>query len=62
MIDEGKYGTRDPRGNWKPFARVEYPPVFIWPLQPLGILKWFCGNPGYLLPWNFIYAAISVVL
>jgi sterol desaturase/sphingolipid hydroxylase (fatty acid hydroxylase superfamily) len=62
MIDEGKYGTRDPRGNWKPFARVVYPPVFVWPIQPLGILKWFFGNPGYLLPWNLIYAVIAVLV
>lgn len=59
MTDDGKHGTRDKRGNWKPFAAVEYPPVFRWPVQPLGILKWLSGCPGYLLPWNLFYAAVA---
>jgi sterol desaturase/sphingolipid hydroxylase (fatty acid hydroxylase superfamily) len=61
MMDDGKYGARDKRGNWKPFARVEYPRVFTWPVQPLGVIKWLLGSPGHILPWNLLYAAIAVV-
>lgn len=61
MIEEGTYGARDARGNWKPLARVEYPPVFVWPVQPLGILKWLFGWPGHILPWNLFYAAVAAV-
>jgi sterol desaturase/sphingolipid hydroxylase (fatty acid hydroxylase superfamily) len=59
MIDDSAYGTRDKRGNWKPSALVEYPPVFAWPVRPSGVWKWLLGVPGYLLPWNVLYAAIA---
>jgi sterol desaturase/sphingolipid hydroxylase (fatty acid hydroxylase superfamily) len=58
-MDDGKHGLRDKRGNWKPFMRVEYPPVFVWPVQPRGILKWLFGCPGHILPWNLLYAALA---
>ena len=45
-MDEARYGKRDKRGNWKPFKRVEYPPLFIWPAQPLAFLKWLFGYPA----------------
>jgi sterol desaturase/sphingolipid hydroxylase (fatty acid hydroxylase superfamily) len=60
-MNDAKHGTRDQRGNWKPSARVEYPPVFVWPVQPGGIFKWLFGAPGYLLPWNLLYAALAVI-
>jgi hypothetical protein len=61
-MDDALYGQRDKRGNWKPFKRVEYPAVFVWPAQPIGILKWLFSYPGYLLPWNLLYAAIAVAV
>jgi len=60
-MDEALHGTRDPRGNWKPLRRIAYPAVFVWPLQPGGMLRWLFGWSGYLLPWNLFYAAIAVV-
>ena len=51
---------RDKRGDWKPFKAIEYPPVFVWPAQPLAFLKWLFGYPGYILPWNLLYAALAV--
>jgi hypothetical protein len=59
-MDDAAYGQRDRRGDWKPFKRVEYPAVFVWPLRPLAILRWLFGYPSYLLPWNLLYGAIAV--
>jgi hypothetical protein len=61
-MDDALYGQRDKRGNWKPFKRVEYPGVFIWPAQPRGILKWLFSYPSYILPWNLLYAFTAVVV
>ncbi len=61
-MDDARYGQRDKRGHWKPFKLVHYPPVFVWPAQPLGILKWLFGYPSYLLPWNLLYAAIAAAV
>ena len=52
---------RDKRGDWRPPELLQMPPVFVWPLQPTGFLKWLFGYPGYLWPWNSLYA-ISAVL
>jgi hypothetical protein len=61
-MDDALYGQRDKRGNWKPFKRVRYPTVFVWPLRPLGILQWLFSYPSYILPWNLLYAAIAVAV
>jgi sterol desaturase/sphingolipid hydroxylase (fatty acid hydroxylase superfamily) len=59
-MDDALYGQRDRRGHWKPFNLVQYPPVFVWPVQPLGIVRWLFGYPSYVLPWNAFYAAVAV--
>ena len=59
-MDDALYGQRDRRGHWKPFNLVKYPPVFVWPVRPLGIVKWLFGYPSYVLPWNAFYAAVAV--
>ncbi|MDL2409386.1 sterol desaturase family protein [Rhizobium calliandrae] len=61
-MDDTLYGSRDERGDWKPTKLLKYPPVFIWPAKPIAFLKWFFGYPGYLLPWNVLYAAIATLL
>jgi hypothetical protein len=61
-MDDALYGTRNKRGDWKPKALSEYPPVFVWPARPAAFLKWVFGYPGYLFPWNVIYAAISFLI
>jgi sterol desaturase/sphingolipid hydroxylase (fatty acid hydroxylase superfamily) len=58
-MDDSSYGKRDKRGNWTPFERIEYPPVFVWPPRPLGFLKWLFGVSGYILPWNLFFAAVA---
>lgn len=61
-MDDLAYGKRDKRGNWTPFKRIEYPPVFVWPVKPVKFLKWLFGYPGYLLPWNFLYAGGALAI
>jgi hypothetical protein len=61
-MDDALYGTRDERGDWKPLKLIQYPPVFVWPVQPAKFATWFLGYPGYILPWNLFYAAAGAVL
>ena len=61
-MDDKAYGARDSRGFWRPFKNIEYPPVFVWPGEPRGFLKWLFGYPGYLYPWNGFYAALTVLV
>lgn len=62
MIDDLEYGKRDRRGNWEPNDRVSYGPFFSWPPRLKVLLKWFFGFPGYLFPWNVIYAVGAVLI
>ena len=61
-MDDREYGSFDKRGHWLPFKRVKYPPLFTWPAKPLALVKWIFGYPGYILPWNVIYALVAVVV
>jgi hypothetical protein len=47
-MDDSKYGKEDKRGYWKPDDLIQYPRVFVWPPQLLGVAKWL---PKYLFPW-----------
>src|SRR5262245_34978650 len=60
-VDDALYGTRDKRGDWKPSKLIQYPPVFVWPAQPMKFVKWLFGYPGFILPWNLLYAAVGVL-
>jgi sterol desaturase/sphingolipid hydroxylase (fatty acid hydroxylase superfamily) len=62
MIDELLYGVRDRRGDWKPNERIEYPPVFVWPVQPVRFVKWLFGFPGYILPYKVFYMLMGIAL
>lgn len=61
MSDAASLGRRDRRGDWHPDALITPPPLFAWPPQPVRLVKWFFGFPGYLLPYNALWAVISVV-
>ena len=61
-MDDLKYGKRDKRGNWEPFERVHNAPIFIPPFNPLAVVKWLFGYPGYILPWNLFYALVAVAV
>jgi sterol desaturase/sphingolipid hydroxylase (fatty acid hydroxylase superfamily) len=61
-MDDTLFGKRDKRGDWKPDELLVYPPVFVWPVQPIRFLKWLFGYPGYILPWNLAYGTIALLL
>ena len=61
-MDDALYGERNKRGIWKPLNPIVYPPAFVWPAQPVNFLKWLFGYPGFILPWNMVYVALSIVL
>lgn len=42
-VDDALRGQRGRRGQWVRFRRVDYPAVFTWPVQPLGIVRWLPG-------------------
>ena len=54
-------GKRDKRGDWRPRVPLHLAPLFDWPTQPMAIVKWLFGYPGYFLPWGVIYMAFPVV-
>lgn len=60
-MDDAPHGRRDKRGDWRPSRLLAHPPVFVWPAQPLALLKWLFGYPGYILPWNLFHAAVGIV-
>ena len=61
-MDEMNFGSRDARGNWSPKKPIDYGPAFAWPPQPGAVLKWFFAFPGYLLPWNLLYAIAAICI
>jgi len=54
-------GKRNKRGDWRPEVPLHLAPLFAWPTQPVAILKWLFGYPGYFLPWGVIYMVFPVV-
>jgi sterol desaturase/sphingolipid hydroxylase (fatty acid hydroxylase superfamily) len=61
MMFDAALHLRDTRNDWRPREPLHQPPVFVWPPQPLGFIKWVFGYPGYFLPWNVLYLAIAFV-
>lgn len=61
-MDDSAYGSRNRRGDFKPTEPLRYPPVFVWPPQPRKFLRWLFGFPGYIWPWNLLYAAIGLAI
>ncbi len=75
MTDKAKHGgttdiateadslgsNRDTNGYWQPPQAITSPALFTWPPQPLGVLKWIFGFPGYLWPWTTLYGLIAVI-
>ncbi len=57
-MDDLKYGKRDKRGDWRPDALLETPPLFVFPPRPLAFLKWL---PHYFLPWNAVFILSALV-
>lgn len=61
-MDDLKFGTRDARGHYSPNKVITYPPVFVWPLQPLAALRWVFAWPGYFLLWNAVYLIVGTIV
>jgi sterol desaturase/sphingolipid hydroxylase (fatty acid hydroxylase superfamily) len=57
---DAAHGTRNAKGDWAPNELIEYPKVFVWPPKPAGFAKWLFGWPGYLWPWNLLYALVAL--
>jgi hypothetical protein len=58
-LDDRSLGQEDARGHWAPNKPITYMPVFEWPSNPQRLAKCLFGFPGYLLPWNLIYAVLA---
>jgi sterol desaturase/sphingolipid hydroxylase (fatty acid hydroxylase superfamily) len=61
-MDETGAAARTTRGPWVPTRPIEYAPLFVWPPQPRRLLRWFAGVPGYVLPFNALYATVAVAV
>lgn len=61
MADAIELSNRESNSDWQPPDFAHTPPVFAWPLRPFALVKWLLGYPGYILPWNLLYAAIAVL-
>ena len=60
ILKDEDYGTRDKRGNWKPFGKVPINPPYIVPFQPIKFIKHFFAFPGLIFPWQAIFALITI--
>jgi len=56
-----EFGFPRAKGEWRPPYPVQYAPIFVWPPQPLAVLKWLLGYPGFLWPWNSVYLLVTLV-
>jgi sterol desaturase/sphingolipid hydroxylase (fatty acid hydroxylase superfamily) len=56
-MDELAHGTRNKRGDWAPKESAQTAPLFVFPPQPLDLLKWL---PHYFLPYNLLFALSAV--
>jgi len=60
-MDDSKFGIRNKRGDWKPFEKVQIRPPYIIPPQPIKFFKFLFGWNGYVFPWQFLWAFITVI-
>jgi len=60
-MDDNKFGTRNQRGDWKPFGGNIVLPRYIIPPQPLKFIRWLFGWNGYIFPWQFLWGLIAVL-
>lgn len=58
-MDDLKDGTRDKRGDWRPNEALQTAPLFVFPPQPIALLKWL---PSYFLPWNAAIMGITALV
>jgi len=51
-MDDLQFGKRNKRGDWAPNEPAATAPLFVFPPQPLRLLKWL---PHYFLPYNALF-------
>ena len=51
--------NRDKRGYWKPVEKIEYQPIFKWPIDLKKYFKFFFFIPGFFIPWNALYFLLA---
>lgn len=56
-MDDLQFGTRNKRGDWSPGQPAQTAPLFVFPPQPLKLLKWL---PHYFLPYNLLWFASAL--
>ena len=61
-MDDSKFGIRNKRGDWKPHGKIQSNPRYIIPFEPIKLFKYIFGWNGYIFPWAFLWALITVVL
>lgn len=54
------FGTTDANGHWSPPYECSLSPLFIWPLQPVKIIKYLFGFPGYFWPKFSLYIVLAI--
>ncbi|MEM7531949.1 MAG: sterol desaturase family protein [Chloroflexota bacterium] len=57
-MNDTLFGTRNKRGDWRPFGKIPVYPLHLAPPEPLKFLKWIFGWNGYLFPWQFLWILI----
>jgi len=60
MIKDTDFGSRDKKGNWKPFEKIIPMPRYIIPFKPIKLFKWIFGWNGYIFPMQFIWAVMAI--
>ncbi len=58
---ESSVGTISHRGDAPPATPIQPAPVFVWPPQPLALLRFAFGLPGYFLPLNVLYMGLAIL-
>lgn len=53
--------VRNARGEWRPAHGASYVPLFVWPPQPLAVVRWFVSSPGFVWPVNLGLLLISTI-
>jgi sterol desaturase/sphingolipid hydroxylase (fatty acid hydroxylase superfamily) len=61
VSDGNARASGDHQGDWQPSYLIQTAPVFVWPPQPVELVKLLFGFPGYLWPWKTLYLAVAVL-
>ena len=60
-MSEAAVGAKFSQGDTPPATPILAPPVFVWPPQPVALVRFLFGYPGYFLPLNILYMGLAVL-